>query len=333
MSSKWRFEEVFNDFVVVAIPTRTNFRGITTREVALFRGPAGWSEFSAFLEYDNVESRTWLKAAVEGAYQEWPLALRHEVPINATLPRVSVDQVPEILARFPGCTTIKIKIDDFEKDHYLVEAALEEIPGAKIRLDVNGGWSLQEALLNLHDYHLRFGRVFEYVEQPCLAIEDLRALKAEIPINIAVDESIRKNLGSDLSVLHEVADIAIVKWAPSGGIAAAQDLIEKIGLPAVVSSALDTGVGISHAVALAASLPSNNFACGLGTVSLLIDDVVVPPVVAKDGTIKTERVEPSSVQLHKYSASVERHQWWQNRITSIWNSGLSDEVEDLGWLN
>ncbi|MEI8066886.1 MAG: O-succinylbenzoate synthase, partial [Actinomycetes bacterium] len=113
MSSAAQFQEVFNDFVVVAIPTRTNFRGINVREAALFRGPAGWSEFSPFLEYENDEARTWLKAAVEGAFQEWPILLRSEVKINATLPRVSAEQVPEILARFPGCTTIKIKIDDF----------------------------------------------------------------------------------------------------------------------------------------------------------------------------------------------------------------------------
>ena len=333
MSSAAQFQEVFNDFVVVAIPTRTNFRGINVREAALFRGPAGWSEFSPFLEYDNDEARTWLKAAVEGAYQEWPTLLRSEVKINATLPRVSANQVPEILARFPGCTTIKIKIDDFENDHYLVEAALEEVPDAKIRLDVNGGWTLQEALINLHDYHLRFGKVFEYVEQPCLALEDLRALKAEIPIKIAVDESIRKNLGSDLSALAEVADVAIVKWAPSGGITAARELIESIGLPAVISSALDTGIGISHAAALAASLSGAEYACGLGTVSLLMDDVVEPPVVAINGVISVARSTPSSGQLHKYLASPERHNWWQNRITSIWNSGLSEQVKDLGWLN
>ncbi len=333
MSSVAPFQEIFGDFVVVAIPTRTDFRGINIREAALFRGPCGWSEFSPFLEYDTSEAKTWLKAAVEGAYQEWPDLLRSEVKINATLPRVSPDRVPEILAKFPGCATIKIKIDDFEQDHYLVEAALEEVPDAMIRLDVNGGWSLQQALLNLHDYHLRFGKVFEYVEQPCLALEDLRDLKAEIPIKIAVDESIRKNLGSDMSILRDVADVAIVKWAPSGGIAAARELIESIGLPAVVSSALDTGIGISHAAALAASLSGAEYACGLGTVSLLMDDVVVPPVVPMNGIISVGRVTPSSAQLHKYRASPERHSWWQNRITSIWNSGLSDEVKDLGWLN
>jgi len=130
-----------------------------------------------------------------------------------------------------------------------------------------------------------------------------------------------------------VADVAIVKWAPCGGMSAARELIERIGLPTVISSALDTGIGISHAAALAASLPDAEFACGLGTVSLLVDDIVEPAVVPVAGAIKASRVEPSSVQIHKYAASAERQAWWQNRITSIWESGLSDEVKDLGWLS
>ena len=167
------FAEVFQDFTVLAIPTRTNFRGITVREVALFRGTAGWSEFSPFLEYGKSEAKVWLKAAVEGAYVSWQIALHDSVPINATLPQVDVTKVPEILSLFPGCTTVKIKVNDFTQDSGMVEAVLNEIPAAKSRLDVNGGWTLSEAILNLSHDQDRFGYVFEYFEQPCSPWSDL----------------------------------------------------------------------------------------------------------------------------------------------------------------
>jgi O-succinylbenzoate synthase len=220
INSPSAFQEVFQDFIVVAIPTKTNFRGITIREVALFRGTAGWSEFSPFLEYEKAEAKVWLKAAIEGAYVPWPIALRDSVQINATLPQIDVARVSEILSLFPGCTTIKIKVSDFVHDSEIVEAVLNEIPNAKIRLDVNGGWTLQQALANLHNYQLRFGEVFEYVEQPCSSSADLVELKQRISMKIAADESIRKALNSDLSVIKSFADIAIIKWQPSGGIQA-----------------------------------------------------------------------------------------------------------------
>ena len=174
----WHLDEIFNDLTVVAIPTRTNFRGVTIREAALFRGAAGWSEFSPFVEYSDVEAEQWLYAALEGANIPWPELKRSSIGINATLPKVEIDRVPEILKRFPGAKTVKIKVDDFENDCELVEAALDFNPDFKIRLDVNGGWGLETALLNLYNYYLRFGKVFEYIEQPCLEIADLKELKA-----------------------------------------------------------------------------------------------------------------------------------------------------------
>ena len=164
-------------------------------------------------------------------------------------------------------------------------------------------------------------------------LADLAALKKEVPMKIAVDESIRKYLNSDLTSLSECADIAIIKWAPSGGISAALDLVSTIGLPAVVSSALDTGIGISHGVALAASLPDLDFACGLGTVSLLNDDVVEPALIPEAGKIKVGRQTPDSDLLGRYRAGEDRHIWWQNRVERIWEKGLSKTISEQGWLN
>ena len=320
----WHLEKIFNDLTVVAIPTRTNFRGVTIREAALFRGAAGWSEFSPFIEYSDVEAEQWLYAALEGANTPWPELKRSSIGINATLPKVEIDRVPEILNRFPGAMTVKIKIDDFENDCELVEAALDFNPDFKIRLDVNGGWSLETALLNLYNYYLRFGTVFEYIEQPCLEIADLKELKKEIPMKIAIDESIRKALTSDFSGAKEFADIAIIKWAPSGGITRANKVIEKIGLPAVISSALDTGIGISHGLALAASQSDLSFDCGLATSSLLESDVINPPLEITAGTIAVQRTSLDEKLAAKYLASADRRLWWQNRIERIWESGFGE---------
>ena len=320
----WHLEKIFNDLTVVAIPTRTNFRGVTIREAALFRGAAGWSEFSPFIEYSDVEAEKWLYAALEGANTPWPELKRSSIGINATLPKVEIDRVPEILNRFPGAMTVKIKIDDFENDCELVEAALDFNPDFKIRLDVNGGWSLETALLNLYNYYLRFGKVFEYIEQPCLEIADLKELKKEIPMKIAIDESIRKALTSDFSGAKEFADIAIIKWAPSGGITRANKVIEKIGLPAVISSALDTGIGISHGLALAASQSDLSFDCGLATSSLLESDVITPPLEITAGTIAVQRTSLDEKLAAKYLASADRRLWWQNRIERIWESGFGE---------
>ncbi len=310
--------EVFADFKVVAIPTRTNFRGISIREAAIFRGAEGWSEFSPFVEYGKHEASTWLRAAVESANTPWPKLFRREVEVNATLPMVAVDKVAGILKNFEGCSTVKIKVDDFLTGAELVEETLNLLPDAKIRLDVNGSWTLEQALLYLYDFNLRFGNVFEYIEQPCTAIEDLARLKSEVPMKIAVDESIRKNLGGDFSRISEAADVAIIKWAPSGGFAAAHEIARQVNLPVVVSSALETGIGISHSLALAASFEELNFACGLGTVALLESDICTPAFVPQKGNLDVVRAEPDFALVEKYRASEDRENWWKNRVTEIW---------------
>ena len=313
--------QIFGDFRVVSIPTKTNFRGINNREIALFQGSEGWSEFSPFLEYGPKEASVWLTAAIEASNTPWPQLYRKSVPINATLPHVPTEKIESILNTFEGCTTVKIKVKDFENSADLVEETLNCIPNAKIRLDVNGTWSLDEALLHLHDFNLRFGKVFEYIEHPCESLIDLAALKAEVPMKIAVDESIRKNLGSDFSTLSDVADVAILKWAPSGGFAAAHKLAEEVGLPVVISSALDSGIGISHSLALAASFVDLNYACGLGTVALLESDICSPAVLAQGGVLDVARREPNFALVEKYRVNQDRENWWKNRIIEALAAG------------
>jgi len=304
---------------VVSIPVKANFRGINFREIALFEGPAGWSEFSPFIEYSNKESSTWLKAAIEGATKEPPKPIRDQVEINATLPNVKVSEVKELLAGFNGCNTIKIKINDFETDQALLIECLKEIPKAKFRLDVNGGWALEEAIANVQSYEKAFGSLIEYIEQPCTDFADLNSLRNSTGIKIAVDESIRKYLAGDLTKIKEVADIAIIKWAPTGGFDAALEVIEKIGLPVVISSALDSSVGISHGLSLAEAVPNLYGACGLGTVCLLEGDVTSNPLMPINGIIKNRKVIPDRIE--EFKAESGRQKWWQDRANAVYEGG------------
>ncbi len=304
---------------VVSIPVKANFRGINFREIALFEGPAGWSEFSPFIEYSNKESSTWLKAAIEGATKEPPKPIRDQVEINATLPNVKVSEVKDLLAGFNGCNTIKIKINDFETDQALLIECLKEVPKAKFRLDVNGGWALEEAIANVQSYEKAFGSLIEYIEQPCTDFADLNSLRNSTGIKIAVDESIRKYLAGDLTKIKEVADIAIIKWAPTGGIDAALEVIEKIGLPVVISSALDSSVGISHGLSLAEAAPNLYGACGLGTVCLLEGDVTSNPLMPINGIIKNRKVIPDRIE--EFKAESGRQKWWQDRANAVYEGG------------
>ena len=304
---------------VVSIPVKANFRGINFREIALFEGPAGWSEFSPFIEYSNKESSTWLKAAIEGATKEPPKPIRDQVEINATLPNVKVSEVKDLLAGFNGCNTIKIKINDFETDQALLIECLKEIPKAKFRLDVNGGWALEEAIANVQSYEKAFGSLIEYIEQPCTDFADLNSLRNSTGIKIAVDESIRKYLAGDLTKIKEVADIAIIKWAPTGGFDAALEVIEKIGLPVVISSALDSSVGISQGLSLAEAVPNLYGACGLGTVCLFEGDVTSNPLMPINGIIKNRKVIPDRIE--EFKAESGRQKWWQDRANAVYEGG------------
>jgi len=308
------------DLQVVSIPVKNTFRGIKSREIALFEGPAGWSEFSPFLEYDNKQSATWMKAALEAATKPTPSPLRNEVIVNATLPNIKPSEVEKVLSNFDGCTTIKIKVNNFMIDKELLIQSLKLVPNAKFRLDVNGGWTLEEAIVNLKNYEGEFAGLIDYVEQPCIDIADLKVLKNETGIKIAVDESIRKFLGSDLTKLKDVADIAVIKWAPSGGINSALELIKQISLPVVVSSALDSSVGISHGLALACAIPNLYGACGLATVALLEGDVTSDSLLASKGVIANRKVTPD--RISEFKVDNQRQKWWQDRADLIYEGSL-----------
>jgi len=306
---------------VVSIPLHLPFRGVRLREAMLLKGPAGWGEFSPFLEYGDAESSRWLAAALEAACAGWPAPVRAAVPVNATVPAVAASQVPAVLARFPGCTTAKIKVA--QAGQSLVDdadrvAAVRDVlgPQGRVRVDANGAWSLSDAkvaIAALAPYDL------EYVEQPCAATEDLARLRvalarAGLEVLIAADESVRKADDPLRVVRLGAADVLVLKVAPLGGVAAAQRVAQECGLPVVVSSALDTSVGIAAGVALAATLPDLPYACGLATTNLMTADVVRDSLDGHGGWLQVGAVTPDPALLTQHAATQDRQQWWRERL-------------------
>lgn len=304
---------------VVSIPLVRRFRGIDVREALLVEGPAGWTEFSPFVEYDDAEAAVWLAAAIDYGWTEPPAALREEIPVNATVPAVPAADVAAVLARFHGCRTAKVKVaspgQGLADDVARVRAAREALgPAGRVRIDANGGWNLDEAERAVHalaEFDL------EYIEQPCADLDELVQLRERIGylgIPLAVDESVRK-ADDPLRVARAgAADLLVVKAQPLGGVARALDLVAAAGLPAVVSSAIDTSIGLAMGAALAASLPALDYDCGLGTAALLADDVADPALAPREGVLPVGRVVPSSARLTALAADDDRRAWWLARL-------------------
>ena len=297
---------------VIALPTKTNFRGVNVREVALFRGEYGWGEFSPFLEYDYQECAPWLMCAIEAATKPRPQLYRSSVRVNGTIPATNDKSVIKSLVEtYQGVKTFKVKVgDNFGEDIVRLAQIRSLGRDIKIRIDVNGLWSVKDALTNLYAFYEEVGP-FEYVEQPCATLEELRELKASIhiPLKIAVDEVLRKAKDPFDIDLSGAADFVMLKVQPLGGIARAHQLAEHHKLPVVVSSALESAVGINYGLQLAASFPEMNFDCGLGTGSLLGADVASLPIV--NGEIEITEVEPD---FNGYEVAPDRYEWWKNRV-------------------
>jgi O-succinylbenzoate synthase len=297
---------------VVALPTKTNFRGISVREVALFKGEYGWGEFSPFLEYSEAECAPWLECAIEAATKPRPKLYRNSVKVNGTLPALNdPDEIEGIVNSFPGVTTFKVKVGDNLSEDIARLAKVGALrPEAKLRIDVNGNWSVANAVTNLRAIYENIGPL-EYVEQPCATIEELRELKEKLHINIPIagDEVLRKARDPFAINLEGAVDILMLKVQPLGGIERAHKLAEHHKLPIVVSSALESAVGINYGLILAASFPEMDFDCGLGTGSLLATNIAELPII--DGQIQIREFEP---EFSGHEVAPERYEWWKNRV-------------------
>ena len=305
---------------VWSVPMRTRFRGITLREGVLLRGEAGWGEWSPFLEYDPVEAEPWLRCAEESAAGDWPDPLRDSVPVNVTVPAVGPERAVEIV-RDGGCRTAKVKVAEPGQSMADAQARLEAVryalgPSGAVRIDANGGWSVDEAIRAIALLERAAGGL-EYVEQPCASVEDLALVRRAVDVPIAADESIRRAADPYRVRDLEAADVAVLKVQPLGGVRACLRIAEDIGLPVVVSSALETSVGIAAGVALAAALPELPFACGLATVQLLNDDPVAEPLLPIDGMLPVRRPVVDESALERLAASPDRVAHWEARLAEV----------------
>ncbi|WP_284975465.1 o-succinylbenzoate synthase [Arthrobacter sp. efr-133-TYG-104] len=316
-------EELLESAHVVSLPMRVKFRGITERETLLVQGPLGWGEFCPFPEYDDDESSRWLAAALEAGWLGFPRTLRESVPVNATVPAVPAERVHEVLARFGRVDAVKVKVAErgqsLTDDLARVTAVRQALPDAAIRVDANGGWDVEQAVAALGALA---AVELEYAEQPVPTIEGLAEVRRRLaaqgsPVLIAADESVRKEDDPLRVARAGAADLIVVKVAPLGGVRRALDIVSQAGLPAVVSSALDTSIGIRAGLALAAALPSLPYACGLGTVSLFASDVTADPLVADDGAIRLRDAVADPGLLERYAATGERRDWWLKRLRRV----------------
>ncbi|MCS6573181.1 o-succinylbenzoate synthase [Curtobacterium flaccumfaciens pv. flaccumfaciens] len=313
--------ELLADAHVVALPMRVRFRGITTREAVVLRGPAGWTEFSPFVEYDDAEAAAWLRATVDFGWTDHEPAA-DSVPVNATVPAIAADDVADLLARYPGCATAKVKVAEpgtTVDDDVARVAAVRRVMGsdASVRVDANGLWSVEQAaaaLERLAPFDL------QYAEQPCATVPELAELRTRIAglgVRIAADESVRK-ASDPLAVARAgAADVLVVKTQPLGGITAAGAVIADAGLPCVVSSALDTSVGLGMGAFLAAAAMTPGYAAGLGTAAMFAGDVTAEPLLPVDGRVPVRRVDVAVEMVERYAASPERTAWWRERVARV----------------
>ena len=283
---------------VYSTPLRDRFRGIDARDGVLLRGPAGWGEFSPFWDYSDAECVPWLRAAVEAATVPFPEPVRDRVEVNATVPAVLPGRAYAIVAG-SGCRVVKVKVaqagqslaDDVER----VAAVRDALGSAgEIRVDANGAWSVSDAVSAIAAIDAAASGL-AYVEQPCATVPELAAARRAVRVPIAADESIRRAEDPFEVLRAEAADIVVLKVQPLGGVRACLALAEEVGLPVVVSSALESSVGIAAGVALAAALPGPALASGLSTVRMFARDVTYTPLLPVDGFLPVGQVVPDAV--------------------------------------
>jgi O-succinylbenzoate synthase len=314
------YGEKITQISVVSIPMLTKFRGLSHREALIFKGTRRWAEFSPFIEYSDQEASNWLAAALSFANQDLPKLHRESVGVNATLPAVSPDQVEKVLSKFGEFSTVKNKVAETGQtlvdDIARVLKVNSSYPNVRIRLDANGNFSPEQALELLAQIPLER---LDYFEQPCASIDELVELRTtikhlDLKVLIAADESIRKASDPMEVAQRQAADVVMLKVQPLGGIERSLEIARETGLRAVVSSALETSIGLSQGAYLAAALPELEFDCGLGTLSLMESDITLEPLKPVAGRVTPREIEPDAALLQKYQASPERTKWWLERL-------------------
>lgn len=326
--------EIASNARVVALPLRVPFRGLNLREAVLIEGPYGWGEFSPFDDYTPTEASWWLDSAIEAAYLAPPAAVRSQVPVNAIVPGVDPVTAGRLAAEAAaaGYRTIKVKVGggSTADDVARVRAVRAAFPGA-IRVDANGAWSVAEAQRNIEALESVAGDL-QYVEQPCRTLAELAALRTHMGVAIAADESIRRADDPLAAAAQAAADVLIIKAPPLGGVRRALRVIAQAQVPVVVSSALDTGVGLATGVALAAAVPQLAGDCGLGSGDLFTHDVVSNPPRPAGGHLPADyrgQIDPVALARAEQRVTAERRRWWLERLAAAWSAGTSRRLPQL----
>ncbi|MDO8105804.1 o-succinylbenzoate synthase [Isoptericola sp. b441] len=311
------------DLHVYRVGLRTRFRGLTSRDGMLVRGTAGWGEFAPFWDYDDAAALAWWRSALEAADEGWPEPVRPSVPVNVTVPAVDAGTAHTLVTGSGGCRTAKVKVAEAGQDLAEEIARLEAVrdalgPGGAIRIDVNGRWDVATALARLPVLDRAAGGL-EYVEQPCATVPELAAVRRASDVPVAADESVRRAQDPLAVARAGAADVLVLKVAPLGGVRACLELAEQAGLPVVVSSALESSVGLAAGLALAGALPELPYACGLATAQLMLDDVVADPPDVTDGELPVPSgpVAPAEDLLARHVADPELDRRWRTRLDRV----------------
>ncbi len=318
--------DVLEGAVPVALTLHREFRGLTVREGLLIQGPSGWGEFAPFDDYPDAAAARWLDCAVEAAFGDWPSPVRSAVPVNAIVPAVSSDEAGRLTRAAVmdrGCSTIKVKVgsSDIEQDEARVARVREVLSATlgagqgSIRVDANGAWDVERGTAALR---LLAPHGIEYVEQPCRSREEMAELRRRVDVPFAVDELIRQ---ADHPVLRvaDVADVAVLKVAPLGGVEATLRIADALDVPVVISGSLDSSIGLQSGIAAAAALDDLPLACGLGTGDLFAQDVCTP-ILPSAGEVPVLRrgPDPDALEAARRRVSRERVEYWHQRVTAAW---------------
>jgi O-succinylbenzoate synthase len=262
------------------------------RAVTLLEGAAGWGECSPLPGYPS-DPAVCRAAAEEAATMGFPAPVRDRVPVNALV------DGPFVVHDVRGFGAVKVKVRD-ATGIALVRAVRDAVgPDVGVRVDANGAWDVDTAVTMIARLA---GFDLEYVEQPCATLDDLARVRRRVDVPIAADECIRSLDDARELRARDAADVIVVKQQPLGGVRAALAVAEAAGVPAVVSSMMETSVGIAAGVALAAALPELPYACGLATLGALAGDVTHAPLVPVDGALAVRAVAPDLDLLGRYQA-------------------------------
>lgn len=307
------------DVYYYSINLNARFRGLRTREGVILRGEFGWGEFCPFDNYDDVTSARWLRAALETACTPLPEPQRLRIPVNAIIPGTDAADAYRRTQQ-SGCHTVKVKIsdngNDIQEDIARLQAVRKAVgPAGKIRVDINGLWSVDQAIEFLPILN-EAAEGLDYVEQPSPDADDLRRIKEAVDIPLSADEIIRLAPDPFALDLTGIADVAVIKATPLNGISYTRALARHLNMPIIVSSALETSIGMQSPLWLASVVDNLAGACGLGTLSLLEGDLTTTPLHPVEGWTTVQSVEAEVDLLKRYALlQSDRVQWWKERLT------------------